>query len=118
MKNGRPSNIFPLLKAVRHPFGDDQYSFEVTFCNGRFKHFKNTRVWDASGASNLTVLNAHIATHVLCKNKEDCLRDLPPKTREYKTVQVSSRFELQYAHAMNELVGLISLIDIRLKITC
>jgi hypothetical protein len=107
MKNGRPSNLFPLLKAVRHPFGDDKRAFDITFCNGHFKNFKSNKVWDASGSSNLPILNAHIASHLLCKTKDDCLHDLPAKTREYKTVQVSSRFELQYVHAMNELVSLV-----------
>ncbi len=31
MKNGKPSNLFPLLKAVRHPFADDQRMYEVSF---------------------------------------------------------------------------------------
>lgn len=31
MKNGKPSNLFPLLKAVKHPFGDNQKKYEVRF---------------------------------------------------------------------------------------
>ena len=30
MKNGRPSNILPLLFAIRHPVARDRKQFEVT----------------------------------------------------------------------------------------
>lgn len=96
-------NLFPLLRAVRHPFGDDQNAYERYFCNGQQKRFgKNVR-WDASGSSNLSLLNDHISSHLMYKTKEECLKELPPKTRECRTVPVSRRSELLYANAMNEL---------------
>ena len=39
MKNGKPSNLFPLLKAARHPFGDNQQLYEIFFCNGQLRRF-------------------------------------------------------------------------------
>jgi len=104
MKNGKPCNIFPLLRAVGHPFGDDQKIFESFFCNGQQKQFGNGRVvWDANGSSNLKQLNAHIASHLMSMSKEQCLKNLPPKTREYRKVPVSSRNEIKHVYAMNEL---------------
>lgn len=38
--------------------------------------------------------------------KEDCLKDLPPKTRVVKKVVVSSRFQIMYTNAMNALAKL------------
>lgn len=105
MKNGKPSNLFPLLRASRHPFGDNQKMYEVFFCNGQLKNFRGKEVFDASGSSNLNLLNAHIASHVLYKTKEECLKDLPGKTREYKIVPVGSRFEIQHNRAINDLVS-------------
>jgi hypothetical protein len=105
MKNGKPSNIFPLLRAAGHPFGDDQKKFEFFFCNGQMKRFSGQFVWDASGSSNLSLLNAHISSHVFHKTKEDCLKQLPPKKREFKHVPVSSRFQLQHRQYMSELVS-------------
>lgn len=108
MKNGKPLNLFPLLKAVRHPFGDKKKAYEIMFCAGREKQFgPNKKIWDANGSSNLSILNAHIASHVLHMTKEDCLKDLPPKTRVVKKVVVSSRFQIMYTNAMNALVGSI-----------
>jgi len=104
MKNGKPSNLFPLLRAVHHPFGDNQKAFEINFCNGHQACFGNNRVvWNANGSSNLELLNAHSKSHLLYKTKEECLKELPPKSRQYKVVPVSSRHELQYSNAMNEL---------------
>ena len=48
MKNGRPSNLFPLLRAVQHPFGDNQKRYEFYFCNGQHKLFRGRETWDVS----------------------------------------------------------------------
>ena len=103
MKNGKPLNLFPLLRAARHPFGDNQKAFERHFCNGHDKSFGNRIVWDANGSSNLVQLRQHVASHLLYMTKEECLETLPPKTREFKQVPVSSRYQLQHDSALNEL---------------
>ena len=106
MKNGKPCNLFPLLRATRHPFGDDQRLYETFFCNGQQRQYGGYRlVWDASGSSNLNILNEHIASHVFHKTKEDCLKGLPAKTRLYKQVPVSSSFELRHNKAIHEMVS-------------
>ena len=105
MKNGKPTNLFPLLKATRHPFGDDQRLFETFFCNGQQRNYGGRLVWDASGSSNLNILNAHITSHLFYKTKDDCLKDLPSKEREYKQVPVSSRFELQHNQALLDMAA-------------
>lgn len=46
MKNGRPSNLFPLLRAVRHPFGENQKRYEFYFCNGQQRNFGTRTTWD------------------------------------------------------------------------
>lgn len=111
MKNGKPSNLFPLLKAARHPFGDDQRLYETFFCNGQQKNYGGRSVWDASGQLNLGILKEHITSHVFYKTKDECLRDLPSKTREYKKVPVSSRFELQHNRALLEMAQVQKSLD-------
>lgn len=105
MKNGKPSNLFPLLRAIRHPFGDRQKIYEILFCAGKEKRYgPNKRVWDANGSSNLPILNAHISSHVLHVTKEDCLKNLPPKKRVTHKVAVSRYFEMMYTNKINDLV--------------
>lgn len=104
MKNGKPSNLFPLLKAVKHPFGDHQKDYERHFCDGREKNFGRGRaVWDANGCSNLGQLKEHIASHLLHMTKEECLKELPAQTRVFRHVPVSSKHQLQHNQALNQL---------------
>ena len=50
MQNGKQSNLFPLLRAVGHPFGRHQKAYERHFCAGAERTFGRSRpVWDASG---------------------------------------------------------------------
>lgn len=103
MKNGKPSNLFPLLKAVKHPFGEHQKAFETYFCAGQQKQIRGAVVWDATGSSNLRELNERISSHLLYMRKEDVLADLPPQTRETRKVPVSSRHQLQHNQALSDL---------------
>ena len=65
-ENGKPSNLFPLLRAVRHPFGNNQRAYETHFCGGRTKQFgRGPAVWDASGSSNLPQLRELVSSHLL-----------------------------------------------------
>jgi hypothetical protein len=104
MKNGKPSNLFPLLRAVKHPFGDHQRRYEFYFCNGQNKFMGGREVWDASGSSNLKELHAHTSSHIFRMTKDECMsKELTPKKREYIKISVSSRHELRYSQALKEL---------------
>ena len=106
MKNGKPSNLFPLLKAVRHPLGKHQMSYEKHFCNGMQKNFGRGRpVWDASGCSNLKQLKRLVTSNLLHLTKDQCLA-LPPLKREQYRVPISSRNQLQYIKAVKDLVSI------------
>ena len=66
MKNGRPSNIFPLLLAVRHPLSQHRISFETRYCAAKRTKFCP---WDTSGASNLQELQEKIRPVLIRKTK-------------------------------------------------
>lgn len=103
MKNGKPSNLFPLLKAVNHPLGRHQKAYEAHFCAGREVNFGRGKVWQATGAANLEQLHKLTKTHMLHLTKETCLKDLPPLSRTFVSVPVSSRRQMQHNHALQEL---------------
>lgn len=75
MKNGKPSNLLPILKSIRHPIVDNRKDFERRYCNAKPTAFCP---WDVSGASNLEELNIKISDRMLRRTKEMCL-DLPEK---------------------------------------
>ena len=66
MKNGRPSNILPLLIGIRHPVASNKIEFEKKYCNAKKTKFC---VWDTSGASNLEELRTAIGPYLLRKTK-------------------------------------------------
>jgi SNF2 family DNA or RNA helicase len=104
MKNGKPSNLFPLLKAVRHPLGRNQRLYETHFCAGKEIRLGNGPViWTATGSSNVSQLRELSQSHLLYLSKETCLKELPPQTRIVKKVPVSSRMQAQHDRALNEL---------------
>jgi len=121
MKNGKPHNLFPLLQAVQHPLAysghtggpqkryqqqllQKQRAFEEHFCAGHQRNIGQSRfVWQAHGSSNLEQLRQLTSSHILYLKKEDVLKDLPPRTREFRQVPVSSRFVLQHQKALQEL---------------
>jgi SNF2 family DNA or RNA helicase len=104
MKNGKPSNLFPLLKAIRHPLGRNQMAFEKHFCAGMHKSFGRGRpVWDASGCSNLKQLKRLVSSNLLHLTKDQCL-SLPPLERDRYKVPISSRNQLKYIQAVKNLV--------------
>ena len=89
MKNGRPSQLFPLLAAIGHPLAGDQRAFEEMFCQGHWREQAGRRLWQASGASHLEELQRLIRPLVLHRRKQDCL-DLPPKQRLLHPVQLTA----------------------------
>ena len=104
MKNGRPSNLFPLLRAVRHPFGDCQERYERNFCDGHLVDMGNKQVWIATGSNNLRELNAHTASHIFRLTKEGCMsKELPPRKREFKQVPVCPLQQQRYNIALKDL---------------
>ncbi|KAL7435527.1 hypothetical protein ACHAXM_005401 [Skeletonema potamos] len=104
MKNGRPSNLFPLLQAVKHPFGDHQMRFEAYFCDGQQRMINGKEVWLATGSSNLRELQAHTASHIFRMTKEECMsKELPPRKREFRTVPVGPLQQQRYTEALKDL---------------
>lgn len=92
MKNGRPSNIYPILKAICHPVAVNRNEFERRYCNGRPTAFT---AWDTTGASNLEELNYKISDLVIRRTKEECL-DLPPKIFTAIECETNSEAENEY----------------------
>ena len=105
MKNGKPGNLFPLLKAVRHPLGRHQKAFEAHFCNGMLKNFGRGPQWDATGASNLDQLKRKVTSNLLHMTKEQCLTELPPMTTVTHDVPVSSRYQMQYEQSIKHMAS-------------
>ncbi len=89
MKNGRPSQLFPLLAAIDHPLGQDKFAFEKYFCQGHGRERGIGTIWDCNVSSNLNDLKKLVKPFILNRTKDKSL-GLPPKLRLEHLVTLSS----------------------------
>lgn len=98
MRGGRPANIFPLLRAIRHPLGNDRKHFEKYYCNAHHNGF----AWDTTGAAHLDELMESIRPVMLRRTKDQVLKDLPAKQRVLRDVEIGPALQKQYADEVNK----------------
>ena len=82
-----PSNLFPLLKIIKHPLGENFERYKNKFCDGKL-----------SGSSNLKELHWAIQNKLIIAEKEDLL-DLPPFERMTKVVEFDTVGNLVFQKA-------------------
>ena len=110
IKNGRPINLFPLLKATNHELAKNRKEFETYFCAAKATRFCP---WDVSGAAHLDELHARTKNVMFRRTKAQCL-DLPEKTRMMRAAEVTgdalkiwkqSFFDAQVEYEQNQGMG-------------
>lgn len=104
IKNGSPINLYPLLMAVDHPMAKDKWEYQRRYCNGHRKYIGSKSVWDASGASHLDELSKKTEDAILRRTKDECLKELPVKTRLYKEASLEPAGEKAYRKELADLV--------------
>ena len=96
MKNGQPSNLFPLLQAIAHPVAEDRYHYERHYCAGYSKSIgRGKTAWDVTGAAHLDELSEKISDALLRRTKKQCL-DLPEKQRISQPAQLNNKQQKAY----------------------
>ncbi len=88
IKNGRPINLFPLLKAIKHELSVDKSYYQIRYCNAHYRKLGKTQFWDVTGASNLDELNEKLKSVMIRRTKKECL-DLPEKLRVLREAELS-----------------------------
>ncbi len=87
MRSGRPKNLFPLLKAIRHPLADNKLNYDRRYCALKSSRFTK---YDNSGASNLDELHRLTKDYILQRKKHEVL-DLPSFTRVFRDIEPSAK---------------------------
>lgn len=103
IKNGRPVNLFPLLKGCHHALAANKKAYEVRYCAA--KETAWTR-WDVSGAAHLDELHAKTKDVLFRKTKAQCL-DLPALTRVKREAEVSSEMAAMYESVREDIIAKI-----------
>jgi hypothetical protein len=99
IKNGRPTNLFPLLVATKHDLARDRKGYERRYCNAGPTRWTK---WDVTGASHLDELHGRIADRLLRRMKDECL-DLPAKTRVIREAELSAEAVALYNQTLREM---------------
>jgi hypothetical protein len=88
-RNGRPSNLFPLLRLIRHPVAKNKRKYEARYCNAGETPYSK---WDTTGASNLEELHEKIKDGLLRRRKQDpdIMAELPDKTRVFRQAEMTA----------------------------
>lgn len=89
VKNGRPINLYPLLLAASHPLVENRLDYQLRYCNAHHKSIGRGRTaWDVTGAAHLDELAKKTEDVILRRTKQECLTELPAKTRLFKNAEL------------------------------
>ena len=99
IKNGRPTNLFPLLQAVKHPLAASKSAYEKRYCDAKATRWSR---WDVTGAAHLDELHVKTQDVILRRMKKDCL-DLPEKTRVLRQAELSAEAKKHYDETFSRL---------------
>jgi hypothetical protein len=105
IKNGRPVNLYPLLLAVNHPLADDKWEYERHYCDAYQKSIGRKTVWDNTGAAHLDELAEKTEDVILRRTKQQCLKELPDKTRLFEKVELETKLADEYQETVQLLVA-------------
>jgi SNF2 family DNA or RNA helicase len=109
-KNGRPREMFAILRALGHPIAKDSKEFDQKFCGGylrkikkkpskKYPKGKTIRFWDNRGATRVDELNKILGGFTIRRLKKDCL-DLPEKTRKVISIETTPEEATAYKRAL------------------
>ncbi len=103
IRNGRPSQLYPLLAALDHPVARNKRKFEESFCQGYWRECGGYQVWDSSGSSRLEDLRQLLQPIMLRRTKQAVLR-LPPKIRVEHDVTLEPLELIGFEHRLTLVV--------------
>ncbi|MEA5553308.1 DEAD/DEAH box helicase [Anabaena cylindrica UHCC 0172] len=104
IKNGRPINLYPLLFAVNHPLASDKWEYERHYCNAHHKSVGKKSIWDNTGAAHLDELSKKTEDIILRRTKQECLPELPAKTRLFKQTELEPAAVKDYQSKLRSLI--------------
>ncbi|MGL4376195.1 MAG: DEAD/DEAH box helicase [Microcoleaceae cyanobacterium] len=104
IKNGRPINLYPLLLAANHPLVANKLDYQVKYCNAHHKSIGKKTVWDTTGAAHLDELAKKTEDVILRRTKQECLSELPTKTRIFKQADLEPGKSKEYAAEIKRLI--------------
>ena len=91
MKNGKPINLYPLLKLLNHPIAFKKGNYEIRYCDAHLSFNRTNNL----GAINLKELSEKTSDCILQRKKKDCL-NLPEKIRSIIEIKWTKNEKIKY----------------------
>lgn len=109
----RPIELFNLLKAIRHPLGENWFTFAMRYCGAYQRKIKKwvtnpmtgqrelreIKFLDVKGATNLEELRSKLSTVYLRRTKDILGDKLPPLVEENVATKLGAKYQAQYQDA-------------------
>lgn len=105
LKNGRPINLLPLLRAINHKLASTYpkiKEYKEVYCGPKTIRTPRGTITTYDGATNLDQLHTLTQPSILRRLSNDCL-DLPELTRVVLKVELTSEEQQQYDAHLNAL---------------
>lgn len=105
LKNGRPLNLLPLLRAINHRLTATPAKikeFKETYCGPETIRTPRGLVTTYNGATNLDELHTLTQPSILRRLTKDCI-DLPELTRVTREVELTDAEQAEYDRKLNAL---------------
>ena len=109
----RPIELFNLLKAIRHPLGENWFTFAMRYCGAYQRKIKKwvtnpmtgqrelreIKFLDVKGATNLEELRTKLSTAYLRRTKVVLGDKLPPLVEENVLTKLGTKYQKEYQDA-------------------
>lgn len=97
----RPVEMFTMLHMIDPNTWANWYQFTRRYCNGHQGRFG----YDTSGTSHPDELHERIRRYFIRRQKADVLKELPPKVRDARPVELSPKYRKEYDEAEADLAN-------------
>jgi len=103
----RPMEFFNILNLINSDQFPNWFQFGKRYCDGQHNGYG----WNFNGSSHLKELQSSIKPFMIRRKKEDVLKDLPPKRREFLDMELTGNIYSDYQATETEWMSTVQIIQ-------
>jgi len=103
----RPIEFFNILNLIDSDQFPNWFKFGLRYCDGQHNGYG----WNFNGSSHLKELQSSIKPFMIRRKKEDVLKDLPPKRREFLDMELTGNIYSDYQATETEWMSTVQIIQ-------
>ena len=103
----RPMEFFNILNLIDADQFPNWFKFGLRYCDGQHNGYG----WNFNGSSNIKELQSSIQPFMIRRKKEDVLKELPPKRREFLYMELTGNIYSDYQATETEWMSTVQIIQ-------